>query len=179
MRLPSRVARPDRRQERWTRHPSHRRRTLRASIWTICIAAHVLRIVDSRNTVPHCEPRARLLVARLGFSSLSTSTIAAPCAGRTVPGVIAIRAYLGSDGPGRKRSRQLQRGFETAAGTLSRDPCVRRRGLGTRTVNCFRGDARWLGCTHDRRCRGNRHGRTRSHFALPLAVFPHPSRSLC
>ena len=139
MRLPSRVARPDRRQERWTRHPSHRRRTLRASIWTICIAAHVLRIVDSRNSVPHCEPRARLLVARLGFSSLSTSTIAAPCAGRTVPGVIAIRAYLGSDGPGRKRSRQLQRGFEAAAGTLARDPGVRRRGLGTRTANCFRG----------------------------------------
>ena len=113
------------------------------------------------------------------LSSCPTSTIAAPCAGRTISGVIAIRACLRGEDPERKRSRQLQRGFETAAGTLSRDPCVRRRGLGTRTVNCFRGDARWLGCTHDRRCRGNRHGRTRSHFALPLAVFPHPSRSLC
>jgi hypothetical protein len=120
MRLPSRVARPDRRQERWTRHPSHRRRTLRASIWTICIAAHVLRIVDSRNSVPHCEPRARLLVARLGFSSLYTSTIATPCARPTVSGVIAIRAHLGSEGAEWKFSRQFQRGLKGAPGTLGR-----------------------------------------------------------
>ena len=68
-------------------------------------------------------------MARLGLSSLSTSTIAAPCAWRTVSAVIAIQAYLGGEDPGRKSSRQFQRGFESPPSTPSREPGVRRLGL--------------------------------------------------
>jgi hypothetical protein len=75
--------------------------------------------------------------------------------------------------------RQLQRSFEPAAGTFSRDSGVRRRGLATRTVNCFRGDVRWLGCTHPRKCGWQRRGRTGVSQALPLAVFSRPGCSLC
>src|SRR5690242_7983925 len=45
---------------------------------------------------------------------LLPSTLAAACAGRTVSGVIAIRACLRGEDPERKRSRQLQRSFEAA-----------------------------------------------------------------
>jgi hypothetical protein len=110
-------------------------------------------------------------------SSLTIPTVAAPCAWRTIAGVIAVRAYLGGE-DGRKRSRQLQRGFEAAAWTLSREPGVRRRRLGTRTANCFRGHARRLWCTHYGRCGSQRRGRTGLSRALPLALFPHPGRSL-
>ena len=48
----------------------------------------------------------------LGLLSLRISTIAAPCAGRTVSSVVAIRAYLGGEDPERERSRELQRGFQ-------------------------------------------------------------------
>jgi len=112
-------------------------------------------------------------------SFLSTSTIAAACARRTISGVIAIRACLRGEDPERKRSRQLQRGFEAAAGTLSHDPAVRRRGLGTRTIDCFRGDARALWCRQPGGCGSQRRGRTRLSRALPLAEFPHPRCSLC
>jgi len=64
-------------------------------------------------------------------SSFTIPTIAAACAWRAVSGVIAIRAYLGGDDPERKGSRQLQRGFKGAPGTLSRVPSIRRRGLRT------------------------------------------------
>jgi hypothetical protein len=65
------------------------------------------------------------------LSSCPTSTIAAPCAGRTISGVIAIRACLRGEDPERKRSRQLQRGFEGAPDAPSREPGVRRPGLRT------------------------------------------------
>jgi hypothetical protein len=124
------------------------------------------------------NPRTRFLGPTSPPSSLTIPTVAAPCAWRTIAGVIAVRAYLGGE-DGRKRSRQLQRGFEAAAWTLSREPGVRRRRLGTRTANCFRGHARRLWCTHYGRCGSQRRGRTGLSQALPLAVFPHPSRSLC
>jgi len=62
---------------------------------------------------------------------------------------------------------------------LSRGPSVRRRGLGTRTTKCFRGHAQRLWCTHSERCGWQRRGRTHLSHTLPLAVFPHPRRSLC
>ena len=105
--------------------------------------------------------------------------IAAPCAGRTVPGVIAIGAHLGGTKSERKRSRQLQCGFEATVGSLSRDAGVRRCELGARTVDCFRGDARGPWCTHHRRCGSQLRGRKGLSHALPPAVFPHPGRSLC
>jgi hypothetical protein len=112
-------------------------------------------------------------------SSFCSLTIAAPCAGRTVASVIAIRACLRGEDPERKRSRQLQRGFEAAARTLSRDPGVRRRGLGTRTVDCFRGGAQGLWRGYPGGCGSQRRGRTGLSQALPPAVFPHPCRSPC
>ena len=54
----------------------------------------------------------------VGLSSLFPSTIAAPRAGRTVAGVIAIRAHPGAVDPDRKKPRQFQRGFKAAACTL-------------------------------------------------------------
>ena len=61
--------------------------------------------------------------------SLTIPTIAAPCAGRTVSSVVAIWACLGGEGPGRKGSRQFQRGFEAAGYSLSHKAGIRRRGL--------------------------------------------------
>jgi hypothetical protein len=113
------------------------------------------------------------------LSSVSNPTIAARCARRTVSGVLAIRTYLRGEDAGRKRSRQLQRGFEAAAGTLSGSPGVRMRGLETRTVDCFREDTRGLWFRHPGGCGSQRCGRTGLSQALPLAVFPHPGRSLC
>ena len=66
-------------------------------------------------------------MAALSFRS--TSTITTRRAGRTVSGVIAIRAYLGGEDPGREGSCQLQCCFKAAAGTLSHDSSVRRRGF--------------------------------------------------
>ena len=51
----------------------------------------------------------------VALSSVSTSTITATCTGRTVSGVVAIRAYLGGEKPGGEGSRQVQRGFKDAA----------------------------------------------------------------
>jgi len=113
------------------------------------------------------------------LSSLRTSTVAAPCAGRAISAVIAIRACLRGEDPERKRSRQLQRGFEAAARAFSGSPGVRMRGLGTRTVDCFREDTRGLWFRHPGGCGSQRCGRTGLSQALPLAVFPHPGRSLC
>src|SRR5262249_8432495 len=62
------------------------------------------------------------------FSHLSPSTIAAPCAGRTVSAVIAIRAYALGEDPGGKGSRQVQRGFKAAANRFSQGHGVRGRG---------------------------------------------------
>lgn len=45
-------------------------------------------------------------------SFLTIATIAAPCAGRAVSGVVAIRACLRGWSPEEKRSRQMQRGFQ-------------------------------------------------------------------
>jgi len=115
----------------------------------------------------------------LPLAPLTTSTIAAACAGRTVAGVIAIRAYPGGEDPERKCSRQLQRGFEAAARTLSGSPGVRRRELGARPLNCSPGGARGLWCSRDRGWGWNQCGRTYPCPALPPAVFPHPCRSLC
>jgi hypothetical protein len=67
------------------------------------------------------------------LSSHSTSTIAAPCAGRTVARVVAIRAYAGGEYPERKSPRKFQRGFKGASGTPSREPGVRTHGLRTRS----------------------------------------------
>jgi len=48
-----------------------------------------------------------LAVLQVNHSSIVSLTIAAACAGRTVAGVIAIRAYLRGEHLERKRSRQL------------------------------------------------------------------------
>jgi len=50
-------------------------------------------------------------------------------------------------------------------------------GLWTRSLYYSPEDGRRLWCTHDRRCGGNRHGRTYACPVLPLAVFPHPGCS--
>jgi hypothetical protein len=113
------------------------------------------------------------------LSSLTTSTIAAACARGTVSAVIAIRAYLGGEDPGRKSSRQLQRGFKAATCSLSHEPDFRRRGLRVGPLNHSAEDTRRLRCTRGRRWRSKRHGRTCPYFVLPPAVFPHPCRSLC
>jgi hypothetical protein len=113
------------------------------------------------------------------LSSLTTSTIAAPRAWRTIARVIAIRAYPGSEDPQRKRSREVQSGFKAAACRFSPVTRVRRSGLRTRTFYCWAGESRRVWCSYERRCGCRRHGRTRLSRALPLAVFPHPGRSLC
>jgi hypothetical protein len=112
-------------------------------------------------------------------SSLPSSTIAAACAWRTVSAVVAMRAYLGGEDPGRKSSCQFRCGSKGATRTLPHEPGVRRCGLWTRSLYYSLEDARRLWCAHDRRCGGNRHGRTYPWAVLPLAVFPHPSRPLC
>jgi hypothetical protein len=109
---------------------------------------------------------------------LSRTTIAAPCVWRTVTGVVAIRAYSGGEDPGRKRSRQFQRGFEAAADSFSRWGTLRRCGLKTRNTNSRRVDVRGLGRTNTRRWRWRRRRRTCPPHALPPAVFPHPGRSI-
>jgi hypothetical protein len=143
---------------------------------------------SARRTI-RCQPRFRrgyvgtdrlaaCVTVRL-LSFMTASTIAAACAWRTVSGVVAIRACLGSEGPGRKGLRQLRRGFKAAAYSFADKPGVRRRGLGTRTSNCFRGHARRLRCTHPGKCRSQRSRAHPPSRALPPAVFPHPGRSLC
>ena len=107
----------------------------------------------------------------VGLSSLFPSTIAAPCAGRTVAGVIAIRAHPGAVDPDRKKPRQFQRGFKAAACTLRHERRAWTRGLRTRSFRDPLGYERRLRCTHDRR-RGCM--RTHPRHTLPLAVFPHP-----
>ena len=92
---------------------------------------------------------AQLPAALSPFRSL---TIAAPRTGRTVSGVVAIWTYPGGERPERKRSRQLQRGFEAAADTFSHGGALSRRGLRTRTINSLPGDAQTLWCTHYGRC---------------------------
>ena len=113
------------------------------------------------------------------LSALTPSAIAAACVGRTVSAVVAVWACLRGQYPERERARQVQRGFEAAARTLSRELGVRRRGLGTRTANCFRGHARRLWCTHIRSRGWLQHAGVYLSHALPLAVFPHPGRPLC
>jgi hypothetical protein len=98
-------------------------------------------------------------------SSFTIPTIAAACAWRAVFGVIAIRAYLGGDDPERKGSRQLQRGFKGASGTLSRVPSIRRHGLRTCALYNAARNPRRLLCT-----RGRKRGwATRASLPLPRA----------
>jgi len=101
---------------------------------------------------------AGLDVAGAALSSLSPSTIAAPCVGRAVASVIAIRAYPGGKDPERKRPCQFQRGFKAAASSLRYVPGVRRRELPTESFYMR-----------------NR----RTLCALPLAVFLHPGCFPC
>jgi hypothetical protein len=91
---------------------------------------------------------------------LAGCTLAAPCAGRTVAGVIAIRAYPGGKDPERKSSRQFQRGLKLLRALRGQESGVRTHGLRTQSFYV-------------------RHGRTYLRRALPLAVFPPPRRPLC
>ena len=113
------------------------------------------------------------------LSSLSTSTIAAPCAGRTVSAVAAIRAYLRGEHPDGKRLRQFQRSFEAVACRPPHEPGAQRRGLRTRSLYYRPGGGRRLWCTHARRCQWQRRGRMHLSHAFPPAVFPHPRCSPC
>jgi hypothetical protein len=108
----------------------------------------------------------------------AASTIAAPCAGRTLSGVIAIRAYLGGEDP-KGKVRASSNAVLKPLRAAFRTNLIGGAGWGLEPLNCSPGDARRLGCTHDRRCGGNRHGYTRPYFALAPAVFPHPGCSLC
>jgi hypothetical protein len=164
------------------------RRQVNETVETVVIGITIRRggWMGSERMVGNSETGVRLLLTKSRDqahgscrSSTSTSTIAAARALRTVSAVVAIRAYLGGEDAGRESSREPQRGFEGAAFRFSHEPGVRRRGLGTRTVNCFRGDARALGCTDPGRCGWQRRGRTGLSQALPLAVFSHPCCSAC
>jgi len=124
-----------------------------------------------------CSPRPGSPITP--FSPRAISTIAAARAGRTVAGVVAVRAYMRGEDPERKRSRQLQRGLETAVNSFSQGHGLRKRGLGTRAANCFRGHWRRLWCTRCGRHAWQSGGRTGLPCALSLAVFPHPRCSLC
>jgi len=74
---------------------------------------------DTGTVVTGTEVRLKRLHTNLPpLSSLSPSTIAAPCAGRAVPGVVAIWADPRGKEPRREGSRQFQRSFEFAACTL-------------------------------------------------------------
>ena len=112
-------------------------------------------------------------------STFSPSTIAAPCAGRAVSGVVAIRAYLRGEDPERKSSREFHRSFEAGAGVFSHRPALRSRGLRNRGHNFLLRYARRLWCTHVRSHGWLQHAGVYLSHALSLAVFPYPGRSLC
>jgi len=97
-----------------------RRRIAELSILTVTVADKILRSHRKSTTL------------------LATQTLAhgknQHRVGRTVAGVVAIRVYLGGQEPRRKGSRQVQRGFEGAPGTASREAGVLRLGLRTRAL---------------------------------------------